>query len=132
MTMVRAPRTVAEINITPLIDVMLVLLILFMLVAPGSRRGLDVALPQPAPPRSLAGPAPLVLEIDAGGMRLAGRPIATLTSLAVELDEQMHARADRTLLVRAHAPLAYGRVVAALDVARSAGVQRIGILSSQH
>jgi biopolymer transport protein ExbD len=125
-------HAVSEINITPLIDVMLVLLIIFMVVAPVPSRGLDTSLPQEAKGRETVGPShPVVLEIEAGGMTVNRQPVADLAGLAERIADVFQARADRTLFVRAAGDVDYGRVVAALDVTKGAGVERIGLMLDQ-
>ena len=122
-------HAVSEINITPLIDVMLVLLIIFMVVAPVTSRGLDTSLPQERKgPQVAESPHPVVLEIEAGGMTVNRQPVADLPGLAERMADVFQARADRTLFVRAAGDVDYGRVVAALDTATGAGAGRIGLM----
>jgi biopolymer transport protein ExbD len=123
----------AGINVTPLIDVMLVLLILFMIVAPMSPRGLDATLPEspgPTPPPPPVG-IPLVLTVEAATFSLNSLPLADAQALDEQLKEALGPRSDRTVFVRAVGHVSYGRVVAAMDAARGAGADRIGILGER-
>jgi biopolymer transport protein ExbD len=117
----------SDINVTPLIDVLLVLLIIFMIVAPTPPRALDTALPK----SGSEGPSPpdgLVLEIRSEGYALNTTPVWTASALEEQLRAAFDTRGDRTLLVKANPELRYHRVVEALDLAHGAGASRIGML----
>ena len=129
--MTRATSLVSEINITPFVDVLLVLLIIFMVVVPSASRGLDAALPQkpsdgPAPPQ----PTPLIITIDRTGLSLNRHPVPTLPALAARLADAFTGRTDRTVFVRAEGALSYGAVVEVMDAATGAGADRIGLMDS--
>lgn len=118
----------AEINVTPLIDVMLVLLILFMLVTPVAPRAIDVRIPDPAPSAAPPPITPLVLSVESTMFRLNQTPVLTTSELGAQLRDLLLARSDRTVFVRSEPEVSYGRVVEAMDIARGAGADRIGIV----
>jgi len=128
-----AKGAMSDINITPLIDVMLVLLIIFMVVTPLAQRGLDISLPQPPPPDQPKTDAPqnqVVLGLEENAVTVNRNPVA-MEELESKLRDIFQARSDKTIFVRATGTVPYGKVVQAMDIAKGAGVERIGIISEK-
>jgi biopolymer transport protein TolR len=119
-------RRKAEIDVTPLIDVMLVLPILFMLITPGATRSLEASVPgkSAAADSSRA----LVLTVDETSYALNRAPAATLTEVDERLREAFRTGASHTVLIEVRGEPRYGRVVEAMDVAQGAGAERLGVL----
>ena len=118
-----------EINVTPLVDVMLVLLVIFMVVTPLLRREVPVDLPVAATSQDADAPAQVTLSATAEGtVLLDGQPVAE-GELAERVRAAMESRADRTLFLAADRSLPYSRVVDLMDACRAAGVERIGVVT---
>ena len=116
-----------EINVTPMIDVLLVLLIIFMMVIPMSRKAIDLQLPDPTPDDQPSGPPPsqIVLEVLPGNVyRINTQPV-TKQDLARRLKEIYDPRPDKIIFVKGDPAVKYSDVIFAMDVARGAGVKII-------
>jgi len=117
-----------EINVTPMIDVLLVLLIIFMMVIPMSRKAIDLQLPDPTPDNTPQGPPPsqIVLEVLPGNVfKVNSQPIAK-NDLAKRLKEIYDPRPDKIIFIKGDPTVKYSDVIYAMDVARGAGVKVIG------
>ncbi|MGZ5446104.1 MAG: ExbD/TolR family protein [Thermoanaerobaculia bacterium] len=120
----------AEINVTPLVDVMLVLLIIFMITAPMLTQGLDVALPE-AEGKSfeLASNQPAKVTVtSAGAVYVDGMPVGS-DNLELSLGPMLRTRRIKRALLEADEGVPYGRVVAVLDVMNRAGVEQLGMIT---
>ena len=120
----------AEINVTPLVDVMLVLLIIFMITAPMLTQGLDVSLPE-AEGKSfeLASNSPAKVTVTSeGAVYVDGTPVGS-TDLDLSLGPLLRTRRIKRALLEADEGVPYGRVVAVLDVMNRAGVEQLGMIT---
>jgi biopolymer transport protein TolR len=117
-----------DINVTPMIDVLLVLLIIFMLVVPMSRKAIDLQLPDPTETTQSSSPPPqIVLEVKPANVFLINKQPVTKDNLAKRLTEIYKDRPEKIIFVNGDPKLKYSDVIFAMDVARGAGVKVIGV-----
>lgn len=117
-----------DINVTPMIDVLLVLLIIFMVIVPMARKTIDVQLPDPTPQPTPPGPPPqnIVLQVMEGGKFKINSEEQSREALAKRLKEIYDPRPDKLIFVKGDSLAKYQDVIFAMDVARGAGVKVIG------
>jgi biopolymer transport protein ExbD/biopolymer transport protein TolR len=122
----------SDINITPYIDILLVLLIIFMVATPLKKYDEKVRVPQPPPPtQEKVKTDVIVVEIGADhSIRVNQLPV-TLESLGEKLLEIYRARANKNMFIRGDAGLPYGEVFKVLDIAKRSGAADIGLLSQE-
>jgi biopolymer transport protein ExbD/biopolymer transport protein TolR len=123
-------RPLAEINVTPLVDVMLVLLIIFMVTAPLLTPGVKVDLPKAASAKALNPKAPLVVSVGKDGALAFGADPVTLDSLAAAVKAKLGDDPSQVVHIRGDRDAAFGDVVRAMDRLALAGVTHLAIVTA--
>jgi TolR protein len=122
----------ADINVTPLVDVMLVLLIIFMIAAPMLHQGIEVALPRAeAQPLQMRMEDPLVLSIDRDGKIFLRSTPVEIEDLVDQIKAQTEARGDDSVFLKGDREVPYGRIVEVLDVLHRGGIVHVGMVTDQ-
>ncbi|HKG76041.1 MAG TPA: biopolymer transporter ExbD [Beijerinckiaceae bacterium] len=118
-----------EINVTPMIDVLLVLLIIFMMVVPMARKAIDIQLPDPNPAVAPANAVSqqIVLEVLPNGAFSVNKEPLNKDNLTERLKQIYEGRPDKLIFVKGDPTVKYQDVIFAMDMARQAGVKVIGV-----
>jgi biopolymer transport protein TolR len=122
----------ADINMTPMIDVLLVLIIIFMVITPLTPHGLEALVPQPPPPNSKPNQSDLrtvviVIEKDKS-MKINQDPVEE-ANLGSRLEEIFKTRAERVVFVKGDPDLEFAPVARAIDIAHGAGIDKVGLMT---
>jgi biopolymer transport protein TolR len=126
----RNGEALSQINVTPLVDVMLVLLVIFMVTAPILHQGIDVNLPQVRAAAITGDEVQLVVTVTAGGSVYLNDTTLTPPELLAKLQAVLRDQPDRGVFLRADAAVPYGEVMRVIGSLREAGVQRLGMITA--
>ena len=129
-----APGSVSDINVTPLVDVMLVLLIIFMVITPMLQKGVSVDMARVNNPRLMQAADKedaTVLAITRDGKVYLGSDSITTDKITAKVKDRIADKLDKTVYVKADARAKYGDVVSVVDAVRAAGVDSLGLLTEK-
>jgi biopolymer transport protein TolR len=123
----------ADINMTPMIDVLLVLIIIFMVITPLTPKGLEALVPQPAPPnqKSDADQRTVVIDIHKDKSMMINTEATDENRLGPRLEEIFKTRAERVVFVKGDPDLEFQTVAKVIDIAKGVGIDKVGLMTPQ-
>ena len=122
-------QLMSDINVTPLVDVMLVLLIIFMVTAPMMMQGVDVSLPEATAEPLESEKEHLIVTIDTKNQVFINDFQVTVDGLREKLEKILEGRSDREVFLKADKDISYGTVVQVMAAIKGAGVEKLGMVT---
>ena len=126
---------VSDMNVVPLIDILLVLIIIFMVITPTTPHGLDALVPQPAPPDAKQDPALLaktiVVVVGANGKVMINQDETTWEQLGPRLEDIFKQRAEKVAFVKGDDSVDFAEVAHAIDIMRGSGIDKVGLITAK-
>jgi len=124
----------SDINMTPMIDVLLVLIIIFMVITPLTPKGLEAIVPQPAPPdqkQTEADQRTIVVDIAKDKSMKINQEPTDLNKLGPRLEEIFKTRAERVIFVKGDNDLEFETVAKVIDIAKGVGIDKVGLMTPE-
>lgn len=126
---------IADMNVVPLIDVLLVLLIIFMVITPLTPKGLEALVPQPPPPGAQADPdlqaKTVVVQVGVGGTLKINQEDSSWATLGPRLEEIFKTRAERIAFIKGEDTVLFQDVARAIDIMRESGIEKVGLMTAK-
>jgi biopolymer transport protein TolR len=121
----------SDINMTPMIDILLVLIIIFMVITPLTPKGLETLVPQPPPPNQQAeqDQRTVVVVINKDKTMMINTEVTTLDTMGKRLEEIFKTRAERVMFVKGDPDLEFESVAKVIDVAKGVGMDKVGLMT---